>query len=160
MSFQKMFACVTFAMVLAGCSSNPPTATSSSAAPAAAPVAAPAPSQTTATPAKPATATAKPAAPAVAKTAPVATAPAAGSKFSKIKIGMQFEQVNDLIGTPNSITRNETGKRWIPFYFGSDVMRMQASYKGEGCLTYTGGNQFGSSGGELITITVDPAGCV
>ena len=85
---------------------------------------------------------------------------APGSKFSKIKLGMQFEQVNDLIGTPNSLNRNETGKRWIPFYFGSDVVRLQASYKGEGCLTYTGGNQFGSSGGELIAITVDPAGCV
>ena len=148
MSFQKMVACVTFAAVLAGCSSNPPATSGSSAAPAAAPAA----SQTTALPAKPA--------PAIAKPAPAATALATGSKFSKIKIGMQFEQVNDLIGTPNSITRNETGKRWIPFYFGSDVMRMQASYKGEGCLTYTGGNQFGSSGGELITITVDPAGCV
>jgi hypothetical protein len=83
-----------------------------------------------------------------------------GSKFSKIKLGMQFEQVNDLIGTPNSLNRNETGKRWIPFYFGSDVIRLQASYKGEGCLTYTGGNQFGSSGGELIAITVEPAGCI
>jgi hypothetical protein len=85
---------------------------------------------------------------------------APGSKFSKIKLGMQFEQVNDLIGTPNGLNRNETGKRWIPFYFGSDVVRLQASYKGEGCLTYTGGNQFGSSGGELIAITVDPAGCI
>jgi hypothetical protein len=85
---------------------------------------------------------------------------APGSKFSKVKLGMQFEQVNDLIGTPNSLNRNETGKRWIPFYFGSDVIRLQASYKGDGCLTYTGGNQFGSSGGELIAITVDPAGCI
>lgn len=101
----------------------------------------------------------------VASAAPSAAANAGGaikpgSKFSKVKIGMQFEQVNDLIGTPNSLSRNETGKRWIPFYFGSDVVRMQASYRGEGCLTYTGGNQFGSSGGDLIAITVHPDGCV
>jgi hypothetical protein len=93
-------------------------------------------------------------------TGTVAGTIAPGSKFSKVKLGMQFEAVNELIGTPNSLSRNETGKRWIPFYFGSDVLRLQASYKGEGCLTYTGGNQFGSSGGELIAITVDPAGCV
>lgn len=86
--------------------------------------------------------------------------PAKNSKFAKLKIGHTFREVTDLIGAPDDIHRHETGKRWIPFYFGSDVMRMQASYKGEGCLTYTGGNQFGSSGGELITITVDPAGCV
>jgi hypothetical protein len=127
--------------------------------------------------------TAKPAGTAAAPTSPAAIAPTAiapatstasttnatagvngkivpGSKFSKIKIGMQFSEVNALIGTPNDLHRNETGKRWIPFYFGSDVIRLQAVYNGEGCLTYTGGNQFGSSGGELIQITVDPKGCV
>jgi hypothetical protein len=64
---------------------------------------------------------------------------ATGSKFSKVKPGMQFKEVNDLIGTPNRLSRK--GKRWTPFYFGSDVVRLQASYKGEGCLTYTGHNQ-------------------
>ena len=117
-----------------------------------------------------ATATAPSAAPAGTAPASAAKAPSSantgisgvikpGSKFSKVKLGMQFEQVNDLIGTPNAITRNETGKRWIPFYFGSDVTRMQASYRGEGCLTYTGGNVFGSTGGDLIAITVNPVGC-
>ena len=60
-----------------------------------------------------------------------------------------------LIGAPDDIFRHETGKRWIPFYFGNDAQRMQAWYKGEGCLTYTGGNVFGGGGNELITITVD-----
>ena len=146
MSFQTTLGCAALVTILAACGSNPPANTSTAAAPATAPAPAPKSAQAPVV--------------AVAKPAQVAVAPAAGSKFSKVKIGMQFEQVNDLIGTPNSITRNETGKRWIPFYFGSDITRMQASYKGEGCLTYTGGNQFGSTGGELITITVDPAGCV
>jgi predicted small lipoprotein YifL len=81
-----------------------------------------------------------------------------GSKFSKIKVGMQFSDVTNLIGAPNDITRHETGKRWIPFYFGSDVQRMQALYKGEGCLTFTGGNQFGGGGGDLLFIAADTTG--
>ena len=32
----------------------------------------------------------------------------------------------------------ESGKRWIPFYFGNDARRLQALYKGEGCLIFTG----------------------
>jgi hypothetical protein len=144
MSFKTISLVIAVVLSAAGCAATQPV--TSAAAPAnaasASPVA-PAPSPATASAGGAITGAIKP-----------------GSKFSKVKIGMQFEQVNDLIGTPNSLSRNETGKRWIPFYFGSDVLRLQASYKGEGCLTYTGGNQFGSSGGELIAITVEPAGCI
>ncbi len=84
--------------------------------------------------------------------------PAPNSKFAKLKIGMTMREVNNLIGTPDDITRHETGKRWIPFYFGNDVQRMQTLYKSEGCLTYTAGNQFGGGGNELIRITVDAKG--
>jgi hypothetical protein len=84
--------------------------------------------------------------------------PAAGSKFSKVKIGMTTHEVNALIGTPDDMDRHETGKRWIPFYFGDDVQRVETLYKGEGCLTYTGGNQFGAGGGQVIRIVVDPTG--
>jgi hypothetical protein len=144
MSFKTISLVIAVVLAATGCAATQPV--TSAAAPAnaasASPVA-PAPSSATASAGGAITGAIKP-----------------GSKFSKVKIGMQFEQVNDLIGTPNSLSRNETGKRWIPFYFGSDVLRLQASYKGEGCLTYTGGNQFGSSGGELIAITVEPAGCI
>ena len=84
--------------------------------------------------------------------------PAAGSKLAKVKIGMTMHEVNALIGAPDDMDRHETGKRWIPFYFGDDVQRMEALYKGEGCLTYTGGNQFGGGGGQVIRITVDSTG--
>lgn len=52
----------------------------------------------------------------------------------------------------------ESGKRWIPFYFGSDARRSQALYKGEGCLIFTDGNVWGGAGGELIRIEHDPSG--
>lgn len=49
-------------------------------------------------------------------------------------------------------------KRWIPFYYGSDVKRLQVYYKNEGCLTYTGGNVFGGGTNKLIRVIVDPKG--
>ncbi|WP_020693807.1 hypothetical protein [Noviherbaspirillum massiliense] len=84
--------------------------------------------------------------------------PAPKSKFAKVQIGMTMREVNELIGTPNDMIRHETGKRWIPFYFGNDAQRLQTLYKGEGCLTYTGGNVFGGGGNELIRIAVDAKG--
>ena len=81
-----------------------------------------------------------------------------GSKFSKIKLGMSLARVNSTIGKYNDIRKHETGKRWIPFYYGSDVKRMQALYDGEGCLTFNGGNVFGGGGNKLIGINVDPSG--
>ncbi|WP_293778130.1 hypothetical protein [uncultured Oxalicibacterium sp.] len=84
--------------------------------------------------------------------------PAPNSKFSKVKIGMKMREVSGLIGAPDDMYRHETGKRWIPFYFGNDSQRLQTLYKGEGCLTYTGGNVFGGGENELIRVTVDASG--
>ena len=84
--------------------------------------------------------------------------PAKNSKFAKLKIGQTYRQVSELIGAPDDLTRHETGKRWIPFYYGGDAQRMEVYYKGEGCLTYTGGNVFGGGGNELLRINVDPKG--
>ena len=84
--------------------------------------------------------------------------PAPASKFAKLRIGMTMREVNAAIGTPDDLTRHETGKRWIPFYFGDDAQRMQALVRNEGCLTYTGGNVFGGGGNQLIRIEVDRSG--
>lgn len=83
---------------------------------------------------------------------------APNSRFSKIQIGMSMSQVNALIKAPDDLHTHETGKRWIPFYYGGDIRLTQALYKGDGCLTYTGGNQFGGGAGTLIAITADPSG--
>jgi hypothetical protein len=80
--------------------------------------------------------------------------PAPKSRFAKLQIGMTMSEVSKLIGAPDDMTRHETGKRWIPFYFGNDAQRLQVFYKGEGCLTYTGGNAFGGGENELIRIMV------
>ena len=79
--------------------------------------------------------------------------PTPGGKFSKLAIGMEMDEVTRLIGGPDNMSSNETGKRWIPFYYGNDARRIQVLYRGEGCLTYTGGNRFGGGGNELVRIT-------
>lgn len=82
-----------------------------------------------------------------------------GSKFAGLKIGMDMQEVQTAMGrAPDRFHTYESGKRWIPFYFGNDARRMQALYKGEGCLTFTGGNVWGSAGGDLIAIHYDAAG--
>lgn len=84
--------------------------------------------------------------------------PESSGKFAKLQIGMTMNEISGLIGAPDNLTQHETGKRWIPFYFGPDVTRIEVLYKGEGCLTYTGGNQFGAGGNKLIRISVDANG--
>jgi hypothetical protein len=84
--------------------------------------------------------------------------PAADSKFAKLLIGMELNEVQKIIGRfPDETHSYESGKRWIPFYFGNDARRVQMLYKGDGCLIFTGGGAF-TSGGDLIQIQVDPSG--
>ena len=82
---------------------------------------------------------------------------AVNSKFAKLQIGMELNEVTKMIGGGDAQYRHETGKRWIPFYFGNDVQRIVVTYNNEGCLAFTGGNQFGGGGNELIRITADPS---
>jgi len=60
------------------------------------------------------------------------------SPFAKIKLGMAQGQVHEILGQPTDTKSYQTGKAWIPFYFGPDVMRMDEFYKGAGIITYTG----------------------
>ena len=82
-----------------------------------------------------------------------------GSGFAKLRIGMTPAQVQDIMDrAPDRNHSFESGKRWIPFYYGNDARRMQALYKGEGCLIFTDGNVWGGAGGDLVQIEVDPSG--
>ena len=81
-----------------------------------------------------------------------------GSKFAGIQIGMTMAQVQEKIGTPERFHSYESGKRWIPFYYGNDARRMQALYRGAGCLIFTDGNIFGGGGNELLRIDHDDTG--
>ena len=123
------------------------------------------PAAKTAEPAKPATSssTAKPSNTRTVKSrdgrfdGEIVGNPAPNSKFAKLKIGMELNEVSQLIGAANTMNSHETGKRWIPFYFGNDTRRVQLDYTGEGCLFFTGGNVYGGGGNELIRIVADPS---
>src|SRR4051812_41300501 len=56
--------------------------------------------------------------------------PARNGRFAKLAIGMTMDEVTSLIGGPDNMVRHETGKRWIPFYFGSDAQRVEVLYRG------------------------------
>jgi Small protein A (tmRNA-binding) len=62
----------------------------------------------------------------------------ADSPFAKIQLGMTQGQVHEILGQPTDTKSYQTGKAWIPFYFGPDVMRTDEFYKGQGTVTYTG----------------------
>lgn len=82
-----------------------------------------------------------------------------GSQFAQLQIGMDMDEVQSLMKrAPDRSHSYESGKRWIPFYMGNDARRLQALYKGEGCLIFTGGNVWGGAGGDLIGIHHDATG--
>lgn len=83
--------------------------------------------------------------------------PAPDSRFAKVKIGMELEQVYRLIGEPDQLSSHNTGKNWIPFYFGADGRRIVTHYRGEGCLTYSAGSVFNGKK-QLLRMDVDAAG--
>jgi len=68
---------------------------------------------------------------------------------------MSMKQVFDTIGQPTDTRSYTTGKAFIPFYFGSDVARSEALYKGEGRIVFTGVG-IGGTGFRVYTITYDP----
>ena len=68
------------------------------------------------------------------------------------------EVQNVMDRAPDRSHTYESGKRWIPFYFGNDARRMQALFRGEGCLIFTDGNVWGGAGGDLLEIHPDPSG--
>lgn len=86
-----------------------------------------------------------------------ASAPApAGSKLAQVKIGMNKKQVSDILGPPTDENSYQSGKAWIPFYFGTDVRRTSYYYKGVGRVVFADGNQFGGGTPEVVRVDYDP----
>jgi outer membrane protein assembly factor BamE (lipoprotein component of BamABCDE complex) len=81
----------------------------------------------------------------------------ADSPLAKIKTGMSTQEVSTILGMPTNQKQYATGKAWIPFYYGSDVSRMEWSYKGLGRVIFTGGNVFGGGGGHVERVDYDPS---
>lgn len=79
------------------------------------------------------------------------------SPFSKIKIGMSMNQVNQLIGMPSNKSSYPTINTFIPFYFGSDRIRTKYYYEGEGEIIFKDGDGLGFGGNKKVySITYSP----
>ena len=72
------------------------------------------------------------------------------SKFAKVTVGMGETQVRDLIGFSTDYSLKRTGKEWIPFYLGDDIVRSVHHYKAEGRLIF-------NKKGRLVEIEYDPS---
>ena len=71
--------------------------------------------------------------------------------YAKLKTGMAEKEVKDLLGKPTDEGQYVTGKAFIPFYFGSDRIRWEMAYRGEGRLIFAQ-QGLGSSAVNLIWI--------
>ena len=104
----------------------------------------------------------KPVAQAVAEAPVIVGNPPADSAFGKLKIGMSYEEVIAITGTPTNKHDFCTGKQHIPFYFGDDRARTEVFFKGLGKLDFYGaeGGFFGKCGMKkilgLVYIEYDP----
>ena len=58
--------------------------------------------------------------------------------FEGIVTGMTLDEVQTLIGAPDSMQVYETDKGWVPFdYEGGDTVRQEAVYKNKGRIIYS-----------------------
>jgi len=57
--------------------------------------------------------------------------------FANVKQGMLADEVVAVIGSPDHVSSASTGKKGIPFYFGTDTRRISWSYTGAGFVVFT-----------------------
>ena len=78
------------------------------------------------------------------------------ASLDQVRPGMRATEVQDILGRPDSERSFETGKRWIPWYFGPDVRRTVWYYRGVGRVSFDGGNVWGAGGGTVHHVDADP----
>ena len=71
------------------------------------------------------------------------------SPLAKVRVGMGMTQVRSILGNPTDMEVYTSGKQYIPFYFGGDIVRMTHYYKGLGRII--------SSDDRVMEIQYDPS---
>ncbi len=61
----------------------------------------------------------------------------ADSPLARIEKGMSDLDVRKAIGEPDDANMYMTGKAWIPFYYGSDTLRTDWKYSGQGRVVFS-----------------------
>lgn len=59
------------------------------------------------------------------------------SPLSKLELGMSDMRVRKLAGDPDDANAYQTGKAWIPFYYGTDTHRSDWLYMNEGRVVFS-----------------------
>ena len=107
--------------------------------------------------AKPETGQAKAASPVQRSDGAIATAEMpADSPLAKIHQGMSEGHVYDILGQPTETKTYLTGKQWIPFYFGPDVHRKEAYFKGLGRVVFVPSGAMGTGVYKVHQVIYDP----
>lgn len=86
--------------------------------------------------------------------APRGVAPPAGHRLAKVERGMAPAQVRKILGEPSNEQSYQTGKAWIPFYWGSDLARTDWKYKGNGRVVFSHNRWSGAM--KVIRVDYDP----
>jgi len=86
--------------------------------------------------------------------APKGVPPPAGTLLSKVSLGMNDTEVRNAIGAPTNTNTYPTGKQFIPYYFGPDVMRTDWKYKGQGRVVFSH-DRYGSNM-KVVEINYNP----
>ena len=79
-----------------------------------------------------------------------------GSKWARLKIGMEQSEVQSILGVTHEVRHTPTGKAFMPFYYGTDRYRNEHVYRGQGSVSYTSGGHWGAGRGVLMMINYDP----
>jgi Bacterial SH3 domain/SmpA / OmlA family len=80
--------------------------------------------------------------------------PPPGSKLARVTNGMSEAQVVEILGPPTSQQNYQTGKAWIPYYYGPDTGRLDYRYKGLGSVVFSR-NRY-SGGTKVVRVDSDP----
>jgi hypothetical protein len=81
--------------------------------------------------------------------------PGAGSKFSRLQIGMSANQVISMVGPEDYQRTFPTGKAFIPFYRGSGRFETLFSFKGQGRLYFASDGGYWRSGAPAALIGIE-----
>ncbi len=80
--------------------------------------------------------------------------PPPGSKLARVTNGMAEAQVVEILGPPTSQQNYQTGKAWIPYYYGPDTGRLDYRYKGLGSVVFSRNRYSGAT--KVIRVDSDP----
>ncbi|WP_100656067.1 hypothetical protein [Alteromonas flava] len=76
------------------------------------------------------------------------------SPMKQVELGMSDTRVRNILGNPDDSTSYQTGKAWIPFYYGTDTHRVDWLYFGKGRVVFSINRYSGQH--KVIRVSYEP----